>query len=388
MTKIVNVSGFKEVLDVKDGDDIVVDAEGRIAVPSFYDMHVHLENALTLSYTGDNKSGTLSEAVERWAKVRDTLSKDDIKLIMKKAIILELYNGVTHIRTHADTCSKNLNSVKAALEVKEEMKDYVDIQVVAFPEQGVFNCDQEKFVKAIELADIIGGKPDGEDSEDLGKEQLRLIAELSLKTGKPIDAHIDQGDVLTKFAEYLLSLRHTHVALSHLTALHSAPREYAERLMSLIKRKSASVISSPLTTVYLNSRYGDYPKIRGITRIKEMLERDINVCLGHDDFQNPFFPLGFGDIIQALYLAVLLDQINPVDEVINLITVNAEREFSYASRPSKDDIVILDAKSIREQLSTLSSRFMVIRKGKIIAKTNKRGEVIVGGNTFNPFSLI
>ncbi|BCU71604.1 amidohydrolase family protein [Stygiolobus caldivivus] len=388
MTIIKNTSGFSGVITINDGENIVIDAEGRLAVPSFYDMHVHLENALTLKYTGENESGTLTEAVEKWAKVRDTLSKEDIKVIMKKAIIVELYNGVTHIRTHADTCSKNLNSVKAALEVKEEMRKYVDLQVVAFPEQGVFNCNPEEFIRAIQISDIIGGKPDGEDSEDLGKEQLRLIAEYSLKTGKPIDVHIDQGDELTRFTEYLLSLKQTHVALSHLTALHSASNEYSNRILGLIKKKNASVISSPLTTVYLNARYDSYPKRRGVTRIREMLKRGINVCLGHDDFQNPFFPLGFGDIIQALYLGILLEQIDPVDEVISLITVNSEREFSYATKPSTDDLVILDAKSIREQLSTLASRFMVIRNNKVIAKTNKSGEVILDGNKFNPYSLI
>ena len=206
--KNVNFMGMGRTnITLDDGNDTVIDAEGRIAFPAFFDMHIHLENVMSLKDTGENESGTLQEAVERWAKIRDSLSIEELKSRIKKALILEIFNGVTHIRTHADTCSKNLNSVKASIEVKEEMKDFVDIQVVAFPEQGVFNCDENNFYRAVEISDIIGGKPDGEDNEDLGKKQLELISSLSLKFNKSIDAHIDQGDEPTRFAEYLLGLK-------------------------------------------------------------------------------------------------------------------------------------------------------------------------------------
>ena len=378
-------------LSIDDGNDNIIDAEGRIAFPAFYDMHVHLENALSLKDTGENESGTLQEAVERWAKIRDSLSVEDLKNRIKKAIILEIFNGVTHIRTHADTCSKNLNSVKASVEVKEEMKDLVDIQVVAFPEQGVFNCDEKGFYEAVEISDIIGGKPDGEDNEDLGKKQLELISYLSIKFKKSIDSHIDQGDEPTRFSEYLLGLKNNHVALSHLTSIHSDSDEYVSRLIKLIKKRNATVISSPLTTVFLNGRFDNYPKRRGLTRIKQLLREGVNVSLGHDDFQNPFFPFGYGDILQALWLAILMEQasLKEAEEWINLITKNSEKEWilSTNEKPS-EDLVILDAKSLKEQFSTLSPRFMVIRKGKIVAYSNRSGEVIIGGNKINPYSLI
>jgi len=390
--KNVNMMGLKRTnITLDDKANTIIDANGRIAFPSFFDMHVHLENSLSLKDTGENESGTLEEAVERWAKIRDSLSLKDIKNKIKKSLILEIFNGVTHIRNHADTCSKNINSVKASLEVKEEMKDFIDIQVVAFPEQGIFNCDEEEFKKAIEISDIIGGKPDGEDNEDLGKRHLELISSLSLKLNKSIDSHIDQGDEPTRFSEYLLGLRNNHVALSHLTSIHSDNDEYVSKLIKLIKKRNASVISSPLTTVFLNGRFDGYPKRRGLTRIKQLVDEGVNVALGHDDFQNPFFPFGFGDIIQALWMAILMEQVNLKDteDWIGLITKNAEKEWILSSylKPS-DDIVILDAKSLREQFSTLSPRFMVIRKGKIIAYSNKSGEVILNGNKINPYELI
>lgn len=328
MTIIRNVRmmGVLTNITLDDGSNSIIDAEGRIAYPSFFDMHVHLENALSIKDTGENESGTLDEAVERWAKVRDSLSVEELKNRIKKALILEIFNGVTHVRTHADTCSKNLNSVKASIEVKEEMKEFVDLQVVAFPEQGVFNCDEEEFKRAVEMADIIGGKPDGEDNEDLGKKQLELISSLSLALNKSIDVHIDQGDEPTRFSEYLLGLKSGHVALSHLTSIHSDSDEYVARLIKLIKKRNATVISSPLTTVFLNGRFDGYPKRRGLTRIKQLLNEGVNVALGHDDFQNPFFPFGFGDIVQALWMAILLEQLEFKEDLVNLITENARKE--------------------------------------------------------------
>ena len=385
----VNLMGTLTNLTIDDGRDSIIDAEGRLATPSFFDMHVHLENALSLNETGENESGTLEEAVERWAKVRDSLSLEELKSRIKKALILEIFNGVTHVRTHADTCSRNLNSVKATLEVKEEMADFVDLQVVAFPEQGVFNCGEESFKRAATMADIIGGKPDGEDNEDLGKKQLELISSLSISLNKGIDAHIDQGDEPTRFSEYLLGLRNNHVALSHLTSIHSDSDEYVHRLIRLIKKRNATVISSPLTSVFLNGRFDRYPKRRGITRIKQLLKEGVNVALGHDDFQNPFFPFGYGDIIQALWAAILLDHLDFGEGLISLITENARREWALSTQslPS-EDLVILDARSLREQLSTLSPRFMVIRKGRIVAYSNRSGEVIINGSKVNPYEIL
>jgi cytosine deaminase len=196
---------------------------------------------------------------------------------------------------------------------------------------------------------------------------------------------------LTRFAEYLLGLKNNHVSLSHLTSIHSDNDEYVSRLIRLIKKRNASVISSPLTTVFLNGRFDKYPKRRGLTRIKQLLKEGINVTLGHDDFQNPFFPFGYGDIIQALWLAILMEQasLKESEDWINLITKNSETEWylSTINKPSQD-LVILDSKSLREQFSTLSPRFMVIRTGKIIAYSNRSGEVILNGNKINPYSLI
>ncbi|BFH74048.1 amidohydrolase family protein [Sulfurisphaera javensis] len=339
-----------------------------LKIPAFYDMHSHLENA----FIGGNAS-SLEEAVEKWSKIRDKMSLEDLKKRIEKAALVELFYGTTHIRVHADTCSKN--SVKAAILAKEELKEYVDLQIVAFPEQGIFNCSKEDFINYAKLADIIGGKPEVDENP---KEHMDFISELAFKLGKHIDVHIDQHDAKTKHSEYMLRVAKTHLALSHLTALHFYSDKYAKRLIKTIKEKNASVISSPLTAFYLNGG-NSYPMYRGLTRIKELLKEGINVCLGHDDIQNPFYPSGVGDMLQVLWMAMNIEkEFDP--SWINLITRNAEKEFGYKN----EDYILVDVNSIEELISTLIPRRAVIRKGKIVAKSTIEMKVL----DLNPLSLI
>ncbi len=381
---IKNLKGIARSLKVEGGSGSI-DAEGRIVLPSFYDMHFHPENAFTLGITGVNDTSTLSEAVQKWSKLRDSLSLVEIKERMKKALLLELYNGVTHVRIHADTCSKNLNSIKAAFLLKEELEELMDVQVVAFPEQGIFKCRND-FAYAAQLADVVGGKPEGEEDLEGATAHMDYIMDLARKLGKTLDVHVDQSSKRTRFAEYLLLRSQVHVALSHLSSLHYEDDLYVRRIMRLLKSKNTTVISAPLTNLYLSEDYG-YPKGRGITRIREMLNEGVNVCLGNDDVQNVFYPLGSGDILLSLFMAVNLEQAFDVDDWIKLVTVNAEREFSHVSVPARD-YVVLDAKSIREQLSTLAPRFMVIRKGRVVAMTNREAKLMVNGSTVDPMSLL
>ncbi|MCI2415602.1 MAG: amidohydrolase family protein [Candidatus Aramenus sp.] len=380
---IKNLRGAVKAIRVEGGGSI--NAEGRIALPAFYDMHFHPENAFTLELTGINNSSTLSEAVEKWSKLRDSLTVEEIKERMKKALLLELYNGVTHVRVHADTCSRNLKSLKAAVLLKEEIGELMDVQVVAFPEQGILKCEND-FAYASQLADVVGGKPEGEEDFYGAVAHMDYVMEMAKKLGKTLDVHVDQQAKRTRFAEYMLYKSQVHLTLSHLSSLHYEDEQYVKRIIKLIKSKNATVISAPLTNLYLAGDSG-YPKGRGITRIREMMSEGVNVCLGNDDVQNVFYPFGAGDILLSLFMAVNLEQAFDVDEWIKLVTVNAEKEFSRVSVPGKD-YVILDAKSVREQLSTLAPRFMVIRKGRVVATTNREAKLVVDGSTIDPISLL
>ncbi|EZQ10354.1 hypothetical protein CM19_04190 [Candidatus Acidianus copahuensis] len=363
------------------GEPIEIEAEGdgalnleRVILPAFYDMHSHLENAYSLNLTGYNNSSSLHEAVERWAKVRDSLTLEELKLRIERSALIELFYGTTHIRVHADTCSKGLKSVKAAILAKEELSPYIDVQVVAFPEQGIFNCSKESFLEGSKISDLIGGKPEVESAE----EHIKFITEIAEKLGKNLDVHVDQGDGSTKFSEMLLDLAKTHVALSHLTALHFYPEEYARLLVHKIKEKGSSVISSPLTAFYLNGG-NSYPMPRGITRINYLLSAGVNVSLGHDDVINPFYPSGSGDMLHVLWMAMNIER-NFDLSWVNLITENAEKEFGVKNV----DYVVLEAKSVVEGLSTLLPRWGVIRKGKIVAKNSMEPKVL----DLNPMEIL
>ncbi|MCY0849869.1 amidohydrolase family protein [Sulfuracidifex metallicus] len=379
---IKGLSGMKELR--VDGRG-TFNAEGRLALPAFYDMHLHPENAFTLGLTGENSSSTLKEAVTKWSKVRDSMSVEEIKDRMKKALLLELYHGVTHVRIHVDMCSKDIRSVKAAVLLKEEMKEIMDIQTVAFPEQSLFKCGND-LLYASQFTDLVGGKPDAEDDVEMSIKHLSLVTSVAKKLEKSMDIHIDQDARRTRFAEYLLSIAENHVTLSHMSSLHYEDDDYVKKIYQMIRNKKASVVSSPLTAVYLAAEKG-YPKGRGITRIREMMKEEINVCLGNDDLQNVFYPFGAGDILLSMFMAINLEQSFTADDWIPLVTSNAEKEFSLINVPSKD-FVILDASSFREQMSTMAPRFMVIRNGKILAKTNRESRLIVNGSSLNPYLLM
>ncbi len=381
---VLVIKGLTGVREIRVDGRGTLNAEGRIALPGFYDMHLHPENAFTLQFTGENMSSTLQEAVAKWSKIRDTMSVEEVKDRMKKALLLELYHGVTHVRIHVDTCSKDLKSVKASTILKEEMKDLMDIQTVSFPEQSVFKCSND-FTYASQLTDIVGGKPDAEDDIETSLKHLSYVASVAKKLNKNMDVHIDQDARRTRFAELMLSYAETHLALSHLSSLHYEDDDYVRKIIQMIKAKNASVISSPLTGVYLATEKG-YPKGRGVTRIKEMMREEVNVCLGNDDMQNVFYPFGAGDIMTSLFMAVHMEQSFNVNGWISLITTNAEKEFSTTSIPGRD-FVILDATSMREQLSTMAPRFMVIRNGKIVAKTNREARLMINGSSIDPFAL-
>ncbi|ARM75405.1 hypothetical protein B6F84_04750 [Acidianus manzaensis] len=335
-------------------------------------MHSHLENAFIKI---ENESNTLEEAVEKWSKIRDSLSLQELKERIIKAALIELFYGTTHIRVHADTCSKNLKSVKASILAKEELKEYVDLQIVAFPEQGIFNCSEEEFKEACKIADIIGGKPEADEDRE---KHMRLISDIAYKLNKRIDVHIDQHDDKSKDSEFILKIAKTKVALSHLTALHYYSEEEAKELISLIKEKNASVISSPLTAFYLNGG-NSYPMYRGVTRIKYLINSGINVSLGHDDIQNPFYPAGNGDMLQVLWIAMNIEkEFSP--KMIELITVNAEKEFGNKNT----DYIIFDAENLEEVMFTLPSRREVIRNGKVVAKSSQETKVL----DLNPFEIM
>ncbi len=364
----------------------VIDAEGGLAIAPFCEPHIHLDTTQTAGEPSWNISGTLFEGIERWAERKKTLSIDDVKSRAKQTLKWQIANGVQHVRTHVDVSDPTLIALKAMVELREEMKQWVDIQIVAFPQEGILSYPngKELLEEAVKLgADVIGAIPHFEFTREYGVESLHYTFELARKYDCLIDVHCDEiDDEQSRFVETLAALAHKFemghkVTASHTTAMGSYNGAYASRLFRLLKMSGINFVANPLVNIHLQGRFDDYPKRRGVTRVKEMLAADINVCFGHDDVFDPWYPLGTANMLQVLHMGLHVTQVMGYDQINNsldLISTNSARTLNiqdqYGIEEGKPgNLLILPAENgfdaVRRQVSVRYS----IRAGKLIAQT-------------------
>lgn len=373
-------------LDIKTHHIPILDAEGGMAIPPFCEPHVHLDTTQTAGEPRWNISGTLFEGIERWCERKAMLTVSDVKNRAKQTLKWQIANGIQHVRSHVDVSDPSLIALKAMLEVKEEMKAWVDIQIVAFPQEGILSYPngQALLEKAIILgADVIGGIPHFEFTREYGIESLHYIFELAQKYDRLIDIHCDEtDDEQSRFIETVAALALQYkmghkVTASHTTAMHSYNGAYTSRLFRLLKMSGIHFVANPLVNIHLQGRFDDYPKRRGITRVKEMLAADLNVCFGHDDVFDPWYPLGTANMLQVLHMGTHLCQMMGYEQLnrsLDLITDNSAHALNiqdnYGIEIGKPgNIVILpadnDFDALRRQVPVRYS----IRYGKVIAQT-------------------
>lgn len=364
----------------------VLDAEGCLAVAPFCEPHIHLDTTQTAGEPNWNISGTLFEGIERWAERKELLSVEDVKARAKQTLKWQIANGVQHVRTHVDVSDPTLVALKAMLEVREEMKPWVDIQIVAFPQEGILSYPNGKTLleEAVKLgADVIGAIPHFEFTREYGVESLHYIFELAQKYERLIDVHCDEiDDEQSRFVETVAALAHKFkmgekVTASHTTAMHSYNGAYTSRLFRLLKISGINFVANPLVNIHLQGRFDDYPKRRGITRVKEMLAADINVCFGHDDVFDPWYPLGTANMLQVLHMGLHVCQIMGYEQINNgldLISTKSARTLNiqdnYGIQIGKaGNLLLLPAENgfdaVRRQVAIRYS----IRHGKVIAET-------------------
>ncbi|MDC5706075.1 cytosine deaminase [Vibrio europaeus] len=380
---------FKQILD-NDADlafdGSILDAEGGLAVAPFCEPHIHLDTTQTAGEPSWNISGTLFEGIERWAERKELLSIEDVKSRAKQTLKWQIANGIQHVRTHVDVSDPTLIALKAMLEVKEEMKEWVDIQIVAFPQEGILSYPngKELLEEAVQLgADVIGAIPHFEFTREYGVESLHYVFELARKYDRLIDVHCDEiDDEQSRFVETLAALAHKYqmgdrVTASHTTAMGSYNGAYASRLFRLLKMSGISFVANPLVNIHLQGRFDDYPKRRGVTRVKEMLNAGINVCFGHDDVFDPWYPLGTANMLQVLHMGLHVTQVMGYDQINNgldLISTNSARTLNIQDKhgiePGKPgSLLILPAENgfdaVRRQVPVRYS----VRNGKVIAET-------------------
>ncbi len=374
----------KELLDATAEREI--DAVGRLIVPPFIDAHVHLDAVLTVGQPRYNTSGTLLEGIQIWSERKPTLTHEDVKRRALEEIKWEVAQGTLYIRSHVDVCDPNLTALQALLEVREEVRDLCELQLVAFPQDGIlsFPNGRELMRKAIELGcDVVGGIPHYEWTRDMGVEDVHYAFALAKEFNRDIDCHCDEtDDPLSRFTEVMAADTleqgwQGRVTASHCTAMHSYDNAYAFKLIGLLARAQVNVVANPFDNVVLQGRFDSYPKRRGIARVKELLAAGVNVALGHDSIMDPWFPLGRGDMLAAAQLALFLCHMSGYEEIetmLDVITTNAAKVLRIQDRygiaeGKPANFLILDAPTAFEALRLLPARLHVFKEGHEVART-------------------
>ncbi|MDO4740645.1 MAG: cytosine deaminase [Eubacteriales bacterium] len=367
-----------------EGEEIV-DFGGKLALPPFIESHVHLDTCLTAGEPKWNMSGTLFEGIETWALRKETLSRQDVRDRVNRAVRLYAANGIQHIRTHVDVTDPKLTAMEALLELRGELKDVMNIQIVAFPQEGIesYPNGRRLMEDAVKMgADCVGAIPHFEFTREYSVSSLNYAVELAEKYDRLVDVHCDEIDdeasrgLETLAARALESGLRDRVTASHTTAMHSYNNAYVQRLMRLLKMSGINFVSNPLVNTHLQGRIDSYPKRRGITRVRELREAGINVSFGHDDLFDPWYPMGTGSMRDVVFMGLHVCQMMGYEEIrssYNFISNNAARtlhlgeEYGIAEgRPAS--FIVLDAKDYYEALNTNAAVLASIKNGRKIAQ--------------------
>lgn len=363
----------------------ILDGEEGIIYPPFVEPHIHLDATQTAGQPNWNQSGTLFEGIERWAERKSLLSHEDVKSRAWKTLKWQIANGVQYVRTHVDVSDPTLTALKAMLEVKKEIAPWADLQIVAFPQEGILSYPNgEKLLdQAMEMgADVVGGIPHFEFTREYGVESMHIAFDIARKYNKQIDIHCDEiDDEQSRFVETVAALALKYdmgekVTASHTTAMHSYNNAYASRLFRLLKMSKIHFVANPLVNIHLQGRFDTYPKRRGVTRVKEMLKNNINVCFGHDDVFDPWYPLGTANMLQVLHMGLHVCQLmgyGQINDGLKLVTENSAKALGLTDYGIKEgnsaNFIVLPAENgfdaVRRQVPTRYS----IRHGKVISET-------------------
>ena len=362
-----------------------IDVTGRLVTPPFVDSHFHMDTTLTYGYPRYNESGTLLECIELWHDLKPSLSHDWYVERALEYCDWAVGRGLLAIRSHVDTTDPTLGGVAALVEVREQIKDYIDLQLVAFPQDGYLRSPigVENLAKALDMGvDVIGGIPHFERTMDEGAESVRRLCALAAKRGLRVDMHCDEtDDPLSRHIETLAAetVRHGlegRVAGSHLSSMHSMDNYYVSKLIPLMLEADIQVIANPTANMLLMGRNDSYPKRRGMTRVKELMAAGLNVSLGQDSVMDPCGSLNNGDVLDVAHMAVHAGHLSGRDEMIacfRAVTENPARTLGLEGYGldvgCNADLVVLQAADPVEAIRLRPPRLYVIRRGKVIAES-------------------
>ncbi|WP_456295555.1 cytosine deaminase [Vibrio sp. AK197] len=362
-----------------------IDAKQKLLCAPFIEPHIHLDAVLTAGEPRWNKSGTLFEGIECWAERKQLLSEQDVQSRVLKAASLLIENGVQHIRTHVDVTDPSLTALKAIVPLKQRLAPYLDLQVVAFPQEGILSYPNGKQLmqQALDIgADVVGGIPHFEFTREYGVESMRWVMELAKSHNKLVDVHCDEiDDGNSRFLEVLATAAletgmGDKVTASHTVAMHSYNNAYCSKLFRLLKMSGINFVSCPTENTHLQGRFDNFPKRRGITRVKELRNAGINVALAQDSIQDPWYSLGNGRLLRQVDFALHACHMMGYDDfkvALDFITDNGAKVMNiqqhYGIEIGKPaNFIILngcdDVEVIREQADVLYS----VRGGEILVE--------------------
>jgi len=362
-----------------------IDATDRLATPPLVDSHFHMDSTLSYGQPRVNESGTLLEGIELWGELKPHLTVENIKARARELCHWAIARGTLAIRSHVDVSDDSLLAVNALLEIRDEIKPYIDLQLVAFPQDGYFRHrgSVANLERALDMGvDVVGGIPHFERTMEQGAASVKALCEVAAERGLQVDMHCDESDdPLSRHIETLvfhaqrLGLE-KRVTGSHLTSMHSMDNYYVNRLLPLMAEARIHVVANPLINITLQGRHDTYPKRRGMTRVKELMQAGINVAFGHDALMDPWYSFGSYDMIEVAHMGLHVAQMTGVDQmrqIFEAVTTNGARTLgieNYGIEPGCNaDIVILQARDPQEALRLKPARLFVIRRGTVIAET-------------------
>ncbi len=362
-----------------------IDCDGMLVSPPFVDSHFHMDATLSLGLPRMNESGTLLEGIALWGELKPILT---IEAVIERALRycdLAVSKGLLAIRTHVDVCDDRLLAVDALLEVKKQIAPYIDLQLVAFPQDGYLRSPTAKqnVIRALDKGvDVVGGIPHFERTMADGAQSITELCEMAAKRGLRVDMHCDEtDDPLSRHIEMLayetqrLDLQ-GQVAGSHLTSMHSMDNYYVSKLIALMTEAEVSVIANPLINITLQGRHDTYPKRRGMTRVPELRKAGLTVAFGHDCVMDPWYSMGSGDMLEVASMGLHVAQMTSRDDIracFDAVTTEPAKimglEGYGIAVGNNADFVVLQARDTIEAVRLRANRLYVIRRGNIIAET-------------------
>jgi cytosine deaminase len=362
-----------------------IDAAGSLVSPPFVDAHFHMDATLSYGLPRVNASGTLLEGIALWGELKPQLTQEALVERALEYCDWAVARGLLAIRSHVDVCDSRLLAVEALLEVKRRVAPYLDLQLVAFPQDGLLRSPGafDNLKRAIAMGvDVVGGIPHFERTMADGAESVRLLCEFAAEQGLRVDMHCDESDdPLSRHIETLAAQTHRlglqgRVAGSHLTSMHSMDNYYVSKLLPLMREAGVAAIANPLINITLQGRSDTYPKRRGMTRVPELAAAGIEVAFGHDCVMDPWYSLGSGDMLEVAHMGLHVAQMTGQDAMraaFDMVTVNPARILGlegYGIAPGCEaNCVVLDARDPVEAIRLRATRLAVVRRGKVVSRT-------------------